>query len=97
MKYILFLDESGDMGIKGSDFFIITILAIKSNNLRKLTHIDNRVRRNKFKKELKRKKEIKGSTSSEDLIFYLIKRLNEMDYTAYSIVMNKNNFRNKDL
>lgn len=39
----------------------------------------------------------KGYTSSSDLIFYLIEKLEDIDFTAYSIVMDKNNCKNKDL
>lgn len=97
MKFILFLDESGDMGIKGSDFFIITIFSINYKYIRKLDFIDKRTRRNKFKKELKGKKEIKGYYSSDKLIYHLIDQLKDLEYISYSIVMDKKDPKNKDL
>ncbi|MBZ9571053.1 DUF3800 domain-containing protein [Methanobrevibacter sp. TMH8] len=48
----IYLDESGDMGINGSKYFIISILIIKKSP-KKLKYIVKRSKRFKFKKKLK--------------------------------------------
>ena len=97
MKYLFFLDESGDMGINGSNFFIITIFSINFFDIKKLDYINKRARRNRFKKELSGKKEIKGYYSSNEIISFLFDSLIDIDFVSYSIVMDKKSFKNMNL
>ncbi|KZX11429.1 DUF3800 domain-containing protein [Methanobrevibacter filiformis] len=65
MKY-LFIDESGDLGIKGSKYIVISAILVENTN--ELNRIIKNMRRNKFKKELKNINEIKGYACSSEII-----------------------------
>jgi len=89
MKY-LFLDESGDLGYRGSRYFIISILCIENEKeLKEVYKLNKSIRRNKFRKELKNFKEIKGNLISESLITHIFKKFNEMNFKIYSIFLHK--------
>jgi hypothetical protein len=47
-----YLDESGDMGINGSKYFIITIISVHQEN--KLKHLNKLLNRGKYKKNLEK-------------------------------------------
>lgn len=72
----MFLDESGDLGPKGSKYFLIAALAVK--NPEPLDRIIKNMRRNKFKKELKKTNEIKANSSSNAVQEHMIKELNNL-------------------
>ena len=92
MKLLLFVDESGNLGIKSSRYFVITILIVTSyNELRKLEKSVYKYRKNKFKKELKEKKEIKAHKSSKKLKIDMINVLNDLDLYSLSIFIDKKN------
>ena len=88
-KYI-YIDESGDLGTKqGSSKFLI-LSALIVNNPQFLDRIIKNMRRNKFKKELRKAYEIKANKSSKIIILYMLKRLNEVkDSKIYYIVLDK--------
>lgn len=90
MKF-LFIDESGDLGENGTEYFIIT--GILTENENKLEKIIKNMRRNKFKKKLSEINELKGTSCSPDIIKYLIKKLNKTDTKIYCIVINKNKYQ----
>jgi hypothetical protein len=48
------------------------------------------MRRNKFRKQLKKANEIKANKSSSRLITHMIKELNDLNYTAYFMILEKN-------
>lgn len=88
-KYI-YIDESGDLGTKpgSTKFLILTALMVDST--KELDRIIRNMRRNKFKKELKKANEIKANSSSEEVIFYMLKKLNEVSGAKiYHIVLDK--------
>jgi len=58
---MLFLDESGDLGLNGTNYFVISILEIEKTEYKKLENILKRLQKYKFKKQLKKENEIKGS------------------------------------
>lgn len=62
MRY-MFLDESGDLGLKGSNYLVIAALVVKKP--KRLDKIIKNMRRNKFKKELKKAQEIRANKSSQ--------------------------------
>jgi len=71
----LYLDESGDLELNGSNYFIISILIVNTEKDGiKLKKIFKKIRKYKFKKELKIHKEIKSNKSPEKLKKYLIKK-----------------------
>ena len=76
-KYI-YIDESGDLGTKkGSSRFLI-LTALMVDKPEELDRIIKNMRRNKFKKELKKAMEIKANKSSKEMICHMLKRLNEI-------------------
>ncbi|MGL6298108.1 MAG: DUF3800 domain-containing protein [Methanobacteriaceae archaeon] len=94
MKY-LFLDESGDLGVNGSDYFVISILKLESpKDCKKLDKKIQKIRNGKFKKELKNVNEIKAYSSSKLLRIYLLKYVENMGFKSYSIIVNKRNPKN---
>lgn len=72
----MFIDESGDLGSQ-SKHLIFSALLVKDEL--PLKRIIKNMRRNKFKKELKKANEIKGNKSSPELVKYMIKKLNEIE------------------
>ena len=94
-RTILYQDESGDLGLKGSEYFIISMLIINSEEKGlKLKKIFKKMRKYKFKKELKIHKEIKSNKSSRELKIILLKKLVELNIKSYSIVLNKKKYEN---
>ena len=77
MKYV-YIDESGDLGFKkgSSRYFIIAALIV--DHPKPLNRIIKNMRRNKFKKKLRKAQEIKANKSSRKLIEYMLKKLNEI-------------------
>lgn len=89
----MFLDESGDLGSKGSSFFVIAGLGV--DDPKRLKRIISNMRRNKFKKELKIANEIKFHSSSDAIKLHMIKELNKIPSTQiYCIVLYKKDFLN---
>lgn len=77
------------MGLNGSKYFIISILIIK-NDSKKLKYIVKRSRKFKFKKELKKIKELKFYNLSKKLRLYFLNELKRVEFEAHSIVLEKN-------
>ncbi len=83
----MYIDESGDLGSQ-SKHLILSALLVKDPH--PLDRIIKNMRRNKFKKELRKAKEIKANSSSPEIITYLIKKLNGIpDAKVFYITMNK--------
>lgn len=74
-KY-MYVDESGDLGLNGSRY--MTIAALLVTEPKELDRIIKNLRRNKFRKELKKAVEIKANKSSGQLITEMILRLNHV-------------------
>lgn len=83
----VFIDESGDLGEKGSKYFIISALII--NDEKPFKRLIKNMRRNKFKKELKKANELKATKSSVEVINYLLKQLLPIKFSATAVVMLK--------
>ena len=75
LKY-MYIDESGDLGEKGSKYMVLAALLIEEPRI--LDRIIKNMRRNKFKKELKKAIEIKANKSSSAVKKHMIERLNEV-------------------
>ena len=91
-KYI-YIDESGDMGEKGSRYLIIAAIIV--NDYRPLDRIIKNMRRHKFKKELKKATEIKANKSKPEIVIHMLKKLNEIDAQAICAVFEKKKLFNK--
>ena len=86
----MYIDESGDLGtrLKSSKFLILAALVV--DNPKELDRIIKNMRRNKFKKELRKASEIKANKSSHEVIFYVLKKLNSVSgVKVYYIVLDK--------
>lgn len=89
MEY-LFLDESGNLNKNGTDYFVIAIFKANSNkNRKKIKNIISHVRKRKFKKELKNKKEVKFYNASESLRKHILKKISERNIEIFYIILKK--------
>jgi hypothetical protein len=87
LKY-LYIDESGDLGLKGSKYFMIVALFV--NDYKPLDRIIKNMRRNKFKKELSKANEIKGNKSSFEVKVHMLNKLNQVKNSQiFCAVLNK--------
>ncbi len=93
MKYV-YIDESGDLGIKprSSKYFILAGVMI--GNPKKIDNLIKNTYR-KFKK-ISKMNEIKGTTAPEDVIKHVLKKLNNIDYQSFIIVLDKKNINKID-
>ncbi|MDR0900748.1 MAG: DUF3800 domain-containing protein [Methanobrevibacter sp.] len=97
IKSYLFLDESGDLGFNGSKYFVISILEVDSlKDSKKLEKLINKMKRQKFNKELKNFNELKAYKLSDKMKIYLLTNLRNFNINSYSLVINKNVFSNSN-
>lgn len=86
-KY-MYIDESGDLGEHGSKYLVLSALLVDSPA--ELDRIIKNMRRNKFKKELRKACEIKANKSSNDVRRHMLLKLNEVkDVRVFYIVLEK--------
>jgi hypothetical protein len=83
----LYIDESGDLGYKGSKYLVISAILIRQNN-KTLDKIVKTVRK-KFFKEIKKNKELKATESSININKYIINALNKTDSEIFSVILKK--------
>ena len=76
MHGFIFIDESGDLGLKGSDYLVLAALLVE--DCRPLDRIIKNMRRNKFRKELRNAMEIKANKSSDALRAHMLTKLGEV-------------------
>ncbi len=87
LKY-MYIDESGDLGEKGSKYMVLAALLIE--NPRDLDRVIKNMRRNKFKKELKKAIGIKADKSSDAIRKHMLLKLNEIKGTKiFYIILEK--------
>lgn len=84
MNYI-YIDESGELG-KQTNYFIIGAIIV--NNSKDLDRLIKKIRR-KYKKELSKASELKGSKIDNKIIKDLLGKLNNKDYKAIIIIFDK--------
>lgn len=92
MTYLI-IDESGDLGKKGSKYFII--LGILIENEKELERIIKNLRRNKFKKKLANVREIKGTNCSSTLIKQILRKVNKINGKIHCVILEKAKFPNE--
>ena len=86
MDYV-YIDESGDLGTQ-STHFVIAALFVKDDY--RLDRIIKNMRRNKFKKQLKRSNEIKANKSKPEIIKHILKNINGVPHAkAFFVVLEK--------
>src|SRR3989344_5906311 len=76
MGKFVFIDESGDLGLKGSRYLVLSALIIGETKL--LDRVIKNMGRNKFQKELRKAHEISANKSSKEVIRYMLLKLNEL-------------------
>ncbi len=87
MKKYAFIDESGDLGKRGSRYF--TIAALVVDDPLKLERIIKKLRQRKLKKKIRELPEIKANNSDEVVRKYVLKRVKKTDCEIYAIVVEK--------
>ena len=86
MRFI-YIDESGDLGLKGSKHLVLAALAV--DEPKPLDKIIKRTRR-RFKKELRGASELKANKSSDEIRLYLLKQVNTLENAGvFFIVLEK--------
>jgi len=95
-KEYLFLDESGNLGLSNTKFFIISILRLySSKECLKIKNLRNNVLKKKFKKELASHNEIKFRLMSDEFKIAVLNDINKFNIKLFSIVMDKTHPSNK--
>ena len=89
----MFLDESGDLGLKGSNHFVITIIRISESEYKKLKKILKKIRKN-LPKKYKRIKKLKATKLDKQTKEYILKKTNKLDFRVFSIILNKKSHKN---
>ena len=90
MKKYIYIDESGDLGFskKSSKYFILSAFVLESPKT--IKKIIKNMRRNKFKKQLKKVTELKASSSSKDVRKYLLEKINAVkNAQIFHIILEK--------
>ena len=88
-KY-MYIDESGDLGFKRGSSSFIVISALVVDDSRELDRIIKNMRRNKFKKELRKVSEIKAYSLHDFIRVYMLRKLNEVSGAkVFHIILEK--------
>lgn len=86
-KY-LYIDESGDLGLRGSRYLVLAALLV--DNPAPLERIIKNMRRNKFRKALRKATEIRANKSSKALIVHMLQNLNTIsDAKVFYMILEK--------
>ena len=74
----MYIDESGDLGFnkRSSRFIVVSALVVEDPT--DLDRIIKNMRRNKFRKELKKMEELKAYKLYNKIIVYMLKKLNSV-------------------
>ena len=83
----IYLDESGDLGAKGSKFF--SVVALCTKNPKPIENMIKRVRERKLRKTLKELNELKGNNSSPEIRKHILSKIAKMDCSISIIVIPK--------
>jgi hypothetical protein len=86
--WFIFIDESGDLGMRGSQYLVLAALFVE--DYRPLDRIIKKMRRYKFRKELRKASEIKANKSSDAVRKHMLKKLNKVpNARVFYIVLEK--------
>jgi hypothetical protein len=81
----LFIDESGDLGMQGSKYMVLSCLIVSDPT--PLDRIVKNARRYKLKRELRKACEIKANKSSPEVIRHFLKELNKVPDAKVSYIV----------
>ena len=87
MSIHIYVDESGDLGMRGSKYFVIA--ALKTKDPKSLERIIKRVRQRKLKKPLKKAPEIKANKSPPHIRKYILEKISKQEVKINAIVVEK--------
>lgn len=85
--YYIFIDESGDLGTKKSSSNYFVMAGIKVDEHKKLDRIISKTRNSTRKNTLSN--EIKGNNLPKYIKIKILKRLENIDYEVFIIVLKK--------
>ncbi len=88
----LFMDESGDLGELGSQYFTVIVASVRDP--KDFNRIIKRTRQRKLKKKLHELNEIKAHTSSESIRKYVLQEINKVDCSILALVIFKEKVKN---
>ena len=83
----VFIDESGDLGRYGTDYFVVACVVVSEP--KHLGRIMKKLRQKKLKKPLKKLSEIKANNSNRKIREFVLKKIAESDCEIYAIVVDK--------
>ena len=83
----MFVDESGYLGPRGSNFFVIACLS--TTNVKPIENIIKRVRERKLKKKWREVAELKANSSSPEIRIAVLNRLVKCECEIGLIVIDK--------
>jgi len=83
----VYIDESGDLGLHGSKFFVIA--AIVTDNPLILRKIIKKLRQRKLKKKIKQLPEIKANNSNRIIREYVLKKIRDSNSKIFAVVVDK--------
>lgn len=93
LQTYIYIDESGNLGLKNKEdnFFIISAIKISDEQTHlKLLRIIKKIRQRKLKKKLKETSEIKFTNSSEEIRKLILTEILKLNVEIYSIIIDKN-------
>lgn len=85
MSYI-FIDESGDLGDKGSKYFILAAILVEDKKV--LEKLIKNARRS-YKKDIGQSNELKGFSTPPKVKKSILKKLNQKNYRVFIIIFDK--------
>ena len=89
MKYV-YIDESGDLGKKGSRYFVMTAVKIIDEETNKrLNRIPRKIRQINPGKKIKKTPELKFSNSSRMIRNQYLFRASHLNIEIYSLIIEK--------
>ena len=86
-KMYVFIDESGDLGRFGTNYF--TIAGMSTENPIVLRRIIKRTRQRRLKKKLRELPELKANKTNKVVRMYILRLLNKYDVKIFAIVVDK--------
>lgn len=88
MKKMVFVDESGNPGIKDEqgEFVIVGIIVVNENDLARISKEFSKIRR---QMNLDRDFEFKFSKTNKKIIIKLLKGLSDIDFEVYALIFDK--------
>jgi len=91
----IFVDESGDLGEKGSAYFVLMLLATR--DVKSVERALRRTRRRKFRSK-QRPEELKGVKMSPGILRYFYRQMEDVPFELAAVVLDKPRlaFRHKD-